>query len=89
MADPALVADGKRHGIAVTDYLIERISYKKLTPAAAAAVMSANVEKHANELLAEGRTQADVAAWVRAVRSTFEERLRAVVDELNQPLTGR
>jgi len=76
MADPDLIADGKRHGIVVTDYLLDRI---KLTAAVAVDVMARNVNKHANEMLANGRTGEDVAAWVRAVRSVFQERLTAVL----------
>jgi len=71
MADPDLLADGKRHGIVVTVSLLDRIRYGKLTAAAAVDFMARNVDKHANEMLAAGRTRAEVAAWVRAVSGKF------------------
>ena len=53
MAQTELIADGKRHGIAMTDYLLERIRDRRLMPAVVVDVIGANVHKHANEMLAE------------------------------------
>jgi hypothetical protein len=75
MAQTELIADGKRHGIAMTDYVLERIRDKSLTPAVVVDVVGANVHKNAIEMLEEGISREDVATWVqnsdwRAERST-------------------
>ena len=77
MSPNDLHADGKRHGIAITDYLLERVRERKLTPAVVVDVIGANVHKLANEMLAEGRSKEDVAAWVQTVRHVFQERMMA------------
>ena len=65
MAQTELIADGKRHGIAITDYLLERIRDRRLMPAVVVDVIGATLHKHANEMLAEGISREDVATWVQ------------------------
>ena len=79
MAQTELIADGRRHAIAVTDYLLERIRDRRLTPAVVTDVIGANVHKHANEMLAEGRSREDVATWVQTVRHVLDERMSAAL----------
>jgi hypothetical protein len=75
MAQTELIADGKRHGIAMTDYVRERIRDRKITPAVVADVLAANVHQHANEMLAQGTSREDVVTWVQTVRQVFQERM--------------
>jgi hypothetical protein len=75
MAQTELIADGKRHGIAMTDYVRERVRDRKITPAVVADVLAANVHQHANEMLADGISREDVATWVQTVRHVFQERM--------------
>jgi hypothetical protein len=77
MAQTELIADGKRHGLAMTDYLLERIRDRRLMPAVVADVIGATVHKHANEMLAEGIPREDVATWVQTVRHVLQERVMA------------
>ena len=77
MAQNELHADGKRYGIVIADYLLEPIRVSKLTPAVVVDFIGTNVHKHANEMLAEGRSKEDVAAWVQTVRHAFQERMMA------------
>ena len=79
MARTELIADGKRRGIAITDYLLERIRDRSLMPAVVADVIGATVHKHANEMLAEGRSREDVATWVQTVRHVLDERMSAAL----------
>jgi Protein of unknown function (DUF2934) len=74
-----LAADGKRYGIAVTDYLLDTIKYRKLTLAAAVDLAAANIERQTNEMLDGGRSREDVLAWVRAIRQALEQRLSAIL----------
>jgi hypothetical protein len=71
-----LIADGKRHGLAVTDYLLERIRDRRLMPAVVVDV-SATVHKHASEMLTEAISREDVATWVQTVRHVLQERVMA------------
>jgi hypothetical protein len=79
MAQTELIADGKRHAIAVTDYLLEHIRDRRLIPAVVADVIGANVHKHANEMLAEGISREDVATWVETVRHVLQKRMIAAL----------
>jgi hypothetical protein len=79
MAQTELIADGKRHGIAMTDYVRERIRDRKITPAVVADVIAANVHKHAKKMLAEGMPREDVATWVQTVRHVLHERMSAAL----------
>jgi hypothetical protein len=74
MAQTELIAHGKRHGLAMTDYLLERIRERRLMPAVVVDVIGATVNKHANEMLAEGIPREDVATWVQTVRHVLQER---------------
>ena len=82
MAQTELIADGKRHAIAVTDYLLERIRDRRLTPAVVTDVIGANVHKHANEMLADGISREDVATWVQTVRHVFQERMMGALQRV-------
>ena len=75
MPQTELIADGKRHGIAITDYLLERIRDRSLMPAVVVDVIGATLHKHAKEMLAEGISREDVATWVQAVRHVLQERV--------------
>jgi hypothetical protein len=79
MAQTELIADGKRHGIAITDYLLERTRDRSLMPAGVVDVIGATVHKLAKEMLAEGISREDVATWVQTVRHVFQERLMAAL----------
>jgi hypothetical protein len=79
MAQTELIADGKRHGIAITDYLLERIRDRRLMPAVVVDVIGATLHKHANEMLAEGISREDVATWVQTVRHVLQERVMAAL----------
>jgi hypothetical protein len=78
MAQTELIADGKRHAIAFTDYLLERIRDRRLMPAVVTDVIGANVHQP-NEMLAEGRSREDVATWVQTVRHVLDERMSAAL----------
>ena len=82
MAQTELIADGKRHAIAVTDYLLERIRDRRLMPAVVTDVIGANVHKHANEMLADGVSREDVAIWVQTVRHVFQERMMGALQRV-------
>jgi hypothetical protein len=79
MAQTELIADGKRHGLAITDYLLERIRDRRLMPAVVIDVIGATVQKLANEMLAEGVSREDVATWVQTVRHVLQERVIAAL----------
>jgi hypothetical protein len=79
MAQTELIADGKRHGIAITDYLLERIRDRRLMPAVVVDVIGATLNKLANEMLAEGISREDVATWVQTVRHVLDERMSAAL----------
>jgi hypothetical protein len=79
MAQTELIADGKRHGIAITDYLLERTRDRSLMPAGVVDVIGATVHKLAKEMLAEGISREDVATWVQTVRHVLQERLMAAL----------
>ena len=79
MAHTQLIADGKRHGIAITDYLLGRIRDRRLMPATVVDVIGATLRKHANEMLAEGISREDVATWVQTVRHVLQERVMAAL----------
>ena len=79
MAPTELIADGKRHGLAITDYLLERIRDRRLMPAVVIDVIGATVQKLANEMLAEGVSREDVATWVQTVRHVLQERVIAAL----------
>ena len=68
MARTELIADGKRHGLAMTDYLLECIPRLRLMPAVVVDVIGATVHQHASEMPAEGTSREDVATWVQTVR---------------------
>ena len=68
MAQIELIADSKCQGIAITDYLLERIRDRRLMPAVVVDVIGATLHKHATEMLAEGISREDVATWVQTVR---------------------
>jgi hypothetical protein len=63
MPQTELIANGKRHGIAMTDYVRERIRDRKITPAVVADVLAANVHQHANEMLAQGTVVQQRPFW--------------------------
>jgi hypothetical protein len=79
MAQTELIAGGKRHAIVVTDYLLERIRDKSLTPAVVVDVVGANVHKHATEMLEQGISREDVATWVETVRHVLQKRMIAAL----------
>ena len=79
MVRTELIADGKRHGIAFTDYLLERIRDRRLMPEVVVDVIGATVHKLAKEMLAEGISREDVATWVQTVRHVLQERVMAAL----------
>jgi hypothetical protein len=74
-----LAADGKRHGIAVSDFLLHTTKYKKRTIAAAVDLAASTVDRQASEMLEGGRTRQEVLAWVRAVRQALVQRVTGIV----------
>ena len=68
MPQTELIADGKRHGLAMTGYLLGPIRDRRLMPAVVVDVIGATVHKHPKRDAGRGNFAKDVTTWVQTVR---------------------
>ena len=87
-----LLDDAQQHGRRVADYVADKIQTESIDRSVATKLLHAFVGNYVQDMLAQGASRRDVAAWVRAVQGAFRARLaeaqRVERDDLRRPARG-
>jgi hypothetical protein len=65
---------GRQHGDVIASYLVGRMKASRITPAQAASIINAHIDKHSRGMLATGTSQVDLTVWLDALESAVHRR---------------
>jgi hypothetical protein len=71
---------GKQHGQVIANYLADRMTAGRITPAQTGRIVTAHIEKHSRDMLATGTSQRDLTLWLDGLETAVYRRLPVLSD---------
>jgi len=65
---------GRQHGDVIASYLVGRMKASRITPAQAASIINAHIDKHSRDMLSTGTSQVDLTVWLDGLESAVQRR---------------
>ena len=71
---------GKQHGQVIANYLADRMTAGRITPAQAAGIVTSHIDKHSRDMLATGTSHRDLTLWLDGLETAVYRRLPVLSD---------